>query len=204
MRAATIVGFVLLAISAGAQVPVLIPPPYLAPKYQAPPNAASSIVVAGPAEPGERLIVTGRVIDGTEPVAGASVYVFHTDANGRYSPDLSGPDAELDPRLHGALRTDADGQYRYETIRPGSYDNNAAHVHYVVIAEGYRPRFFDLWFQDDPILVARLEAGEPLVQQSIRDSPIYKAAPDAVAIRPVTRDAAGTSHVVRNLDMIQE
>jgi protocatechuate 3,4-dioxygenase beta subunit len=150
------------------------------------------------------LIVTGRVIDGTKVIAGASVYVFHTDTKGFYAPGLKGPDAELDPRLHGALRTDANGRYQYETIRPGSYNNNPAHVHYVVVVSGYKPRIFDLWFQDDPILVARRQAGEPEIQQSMRNSPFYKAAPDLIAIRPIRRDAAGVWHAVRDLDMIPE
>jgi protocatechuate 3,4-dioxygenase beta subunit len=204
MRVVAVLGSVLFAAIAGAQTLSLIPPPYLAPQYLAPPGAPSSIVIAGPNEPGERLVVTGRVIEGTKPVAGASVYVFQTDAKGLYAPGRSGPDAELDPRLHGALRTDAEGRYRYETIRPGSYGGNAAHVHYVVVARGYKPRIFDLWFQDDPILVARRQAGEPQVPQSIRNSPFYKAAPDVVAIRPVARDSAGTWHAVRDLDMIPE
>jgi protocatechuate 3,4-dioxygenase beta subunit len=144
------------------------------------------------------------VIDGTKLIASASVYVFQTDAKGFYAPDRSGPDAELDPRLHGALRTDAEGRYEYKTIRPGSYGGNAAHVHYIVVAPGYKPRIFDLWFQDDPILVERRQAGAPQVPQSLRDSPFYKAAPDGIAIRPVRRDAAGVWHAVRDLDMIPE
>ncbi len=204
MRVVTFTASILLAAAAGAQVPSLVPPVYLSPQYAAPLDAPSSIVVAGPDEPGERLVVTGRVIDGTTPVVGASVYVFHTDAKGVYAPDLSGPDAELDPRLYGALRTDAEGRYRYETIRPASYDNNAAHVHYVVVASGYKPRIFDLWFQDDPILVVRRQAGEPQIPQSMRNSPIFRVAPDVIAIRPVTRDATGTWHAVRDLDMIPE
>ena len=204
MRIAITLASIILAAVAGAQVPDLVPLAYLSPKYLAPPNAPSSIVVAGRNEPGERLVVTGRVIDGTKPVVGASVFVFHTDIKGRYAPDRSGPDAELDPRLHGALRTDKQGGYRYETIRPGSYDNNAAHVHYVVVAAGYKPRIFDLWFQDDPILVARRQADEPEVPQSLRNSPFYKVASDVVAIRPVARDAAGIWHAVRDLDMLPE
>jgi protocatechuate 3,4-dioxygenase, beta subunit len=204
VRIATFLASILLAAAAGAQAPSLIPPDYLSPKYLAAPDAPSSIVIAGPDESGERLVVTGRVIDGTKPIVGASVYVFHTDAKGLYAPDRSGPDAELDPRLHGALRTDAEGRYRYDTIRPGSYNNNAAHVHYVVVALGYKPRIFDLWFQDDPILVARRQAGEPQIPQSMRNSPFYKAAPDGIAIRPITRDATGTWHAVRDLDMIPE
>ena len=99
---ASLLTFIVLASAAQAQAPELVPAPYLSPKYLAPQNAPSSIVVAGPDEPGERLVVTGRVIDGTKLIAGASVYVFHTDVKGRYAPDRSGPDAELDPRLHGA------------------------------------------------------------------------------------------------------
>lgn len=107
LRIAAIILLSLVVASVRAQTPALIPPPYLDAKYTASPNAPSSVVVAGADEPGERLVVTGRVIDGANPVAGASVYVFHTDASGVYAPGLSGPDAELDPRLHGALRTDA-------------------------------------------------------------------------------------------------
>jgi protocatechuate 3,4-dioxygenase beta subunit len=195
---------VVLASAIQSQAQELVPAVYLSQKYMAPQNAPSSIVVAGADEPGERLVVTGRVIDGTKLVAGASVYVFHADVKGFYAPGVSGPDAELDPRLHGALRTDAQGQYRYETTRPGSYGGNAAHVHYIVVAAGYKPRIFDLWFQDDPILIAHLQAGEPLIQQSMRNSPFYKAAPDLIAIRPVRRDAAGVWHAVRDLDMIPE
>jgi protocatechuate 3,4-dioxygenase beta subunit len=203
MRIALSLVVVLLA-AAGGQDTSLVPPDYLAPKYLAPSDASSSIVIAGPDEPGERLVVTGRVIDGTKPVASASIFVFHTDVKGRYAPGVSGPDAELNPRLCGLLRTDGQGGYRYETVRPGSYDGNAAHVHYIVVARGYKPRIFDLWFQDDPILVARRQAGEPQIPQSLRNSPFYKAAPDNIAIRPVTRDAAGVWHAVRDLDMIPE
>ena len=201
VRFALVLGIVVSQTSVTTE---LVPAVYLSAKYLAAVDAPSSIVVAGPDEPGERLVVTGRVIDGTTVIAGASIYVFQTDAKGLYAPGRSDPDAELDPRLHGALRTDAEGRYRYETIRPGSYGGNAAHVHYIVVAAGYKPRIFDLWFQDDPILVARRQAGEPLIPQSIRNSAYYKAAPDVVAIRPVRRDAAGTWHVVRDLDMLPE
>jgi len=144
------------------------------------------------------------VIDGTKLIAHASLFVFHTDAKGFYAPGLSGPDAELNPRLHGALRTDAKGRYRYENHPSGSYGHNPAHVHYIVVAAGYKPRIFDLWFEDDPILVARRQAGEPEIQESMRKSPFYRVAPDLIAIRPVERDAAGTWHAVRDLDMIPE
>jgi len=204
MRRLTLLTCIGIATVAAAQTPELVPAVYLEAKYLAPPEAPASIVLAGPDEPGERLVVTGRVMYGTTPVIGASVFVFQTDAKGIYAPGLSGPDAELEPRIHGALRFGGEGQYQVSTIRPGSYDNNPAHLHYIVAARGFKPRIFDLWFQDDPILVQRLRAEEPLIQLSLRKSLYYKVAPDVIAIRPVTRDAGGPWRVVRDLDMIPE
>lgn len=84
---------------------------------------------------------------------------------------MTGNDAELNPRLYALLRTDPEGRYNYETIRPGSYDGNAAHVHNIVKAMGYKARIVDLWRQDDPILAARRAAGRPEVTDSLRNTP---------------------------------
>jgi protocatechuate 3,4-dioxygenase beta subunit len=204
MRIAVLLASLLLA-AASARAQCVFAPEYLSYLAALAPDAPSSIVVAGRDEPGERLVVTGRAMDGTKPVVGAAVYVFHTDAKGFYVPGSGdAAAAELSPRLRGGLRTDAQGQYRYETIRPASYQGIAAHVHYVVVAPGYKPRLFDLQFQDDPILVARRQAGEPEIPQSIRNSPCFKSQPDLIAIRPVRRDASGVWHVVRDLDMVPE
>src|SRR5437762_3452934 len=122
--------FVAMSLSVLAQTTGFIVAEYLAPQYTAPDEAPSSVVIAGKDEPGERLVVTGRTLDGKKPIAGVSLYVFHTDAKGRYATDTDNPTAgELSPRLHGSLRTDAEGRYGYETTRPGSY-NGPAHVHY--------------------------------------------------------------------------
>lgn len=205
MRIAIFLAVLVVVASPGVHAQCVIAPEHLSALAALPANAPWNIVVAGPEEPGERLVVEGRVVDGTTPIAGASVYVFHTDAQGFYAPGRHDPAAaESNPRLHGALRTDREGRYRFETIRPGSYDGLAAHVHYVVLASGYRPRVFEVQFQDDPILVARVQAGVPQIPQSLRDSPCFKAGPDVIAIRPVRRDAAGISHVVRDLDMFPE
>jgi protocatechuate 3,4-dioxygenase beta subunit len=77
----------LLCVTLGSTAADLIPPEYLKDKYVAPREARSSIVVAGPAEPGERFVVTGRVLDGNKPLSGVSIYVFHTDAKGLYARD---------------------------------------------------------------------------------------------------------------------
>jgi len=117
MRIASLLAFVALASGTlASQEPVLIPAPFLAPKYVAPPDAPSSIVIAGKDEPGERFIVTGRMLAEGTPVAGASIYVFHADADGRYT--RNGRNNDQNARQHGAMRSDANGRYRFETIRP--------------------------------------------------------------------------------------
>lgn len=90
----------------------------------------SEIVVAGADEPGERLVVTGRALDGDgEAHAGVRVRVFHTDAEGYYS---DGGMDESAARHCGVLETAEDGSYRIETIRPGEYATGGprAHIHF--------------------------------------------------------------------------
>ena len=162
----------------------------------APATASSSTVVVGREEPGDRLVVTGVVLDGRtgRPLADVSLYVFHTDITGRYVPG-SGRDSDENARLHGVMRTDAEGRYRFETIRPGGYPQGGApaHVHYVVTKPGYGPRMFELWFDDDAILAAWRKAGRPDVPAGYP--------PDAVEVRPVTRDSAGVWHATRDLKL---
>ncbi len=178
--------------------------PYLAPQYLAAADAPSRVTIAGPDEPGERLVVTGRTLEGTAPVAGVSIYAFQTDARGRYALGLhNGGEAELNPRLHGALRTDAQGRFQYETIRPGFY-GGPRHVHHVVTAPGYVPRLVDLQFQDDPMLVARRQAGYPEVDPAHLALPACKLSPDCVVISPVTRDERGVWHATRDIQMVRK
>ena len=173
----------------------LIHPTYLAPRFLAPPDASSSIVVAAKSEPGERLIVTGRALDGARPVPGVSIYVVQADASGRYSKD--NPDTDLNARLYGFMRSDDNGRYRYETVRPGHYGpaTNPSHVHYVVRAPGYKSRMVDLRFEDDPVIAARRKQG-------IADDDGFE--PGKMVVRPTTRDAGGVWHVTRDLEMIRE
>jgi protocatechuate 3,4-dioxygenase beta subunit len=178
---------------------------FLDSKYTTPQNAPSSVVIAGKDEPGERLIVTGRTLDGDKPVADVSLYVFHTDARGRYSNDTDDNRVgEYNPRLRGLLRTDAEGRYRYETTRPGSYDNGPAHVHYIVNARGYKPLLLALQFQDDPIVHNLQKAGKPLLNLDAFKNGPCKSRPDCVLTQPVVRDGQGISHVTRDIQMVKE
>src|SRR5215470_8527221 len=122
-------------------------------------NAPSKITIAAKEEPGARLIVTGQVFgpDGKTPLAGASVYVYHTDAKGLYTPETND---SRNPRLRGYMRTDAEGRYEYSTIKPAPYPNNRipAHIHYVVNAPGHQERVFEIVFDGDPNIDERMRA----------------------------------------------
>ena len=168
----------------------LIPEVYLAPKYVAPRDAPSNTVIAGRDERGDRLIVTGRALDEGRPVAGVSIYAFHADADGLYTRD--GRNSDENARLFATLRTDAEGRYRYETIRPLGYGGLAAHVHHVVTVRGYKPRLCDLWCGDDPYFAPRRAAGLPLSQG------------EAMFVRMPRRDADGVWRVAHDLEMLRD
>src|SRR5262245_27487995 len=73
---------------------------------------------------GERIVVHGRVADTRgRPLAGVLVEVWQANAAGRYAHDLDQHPAPLDPNFSGAglCLTDADGSYRFVTIKPGAY-----------------------------------------------------------------------------------
>ncbi len=145
-----------------------------------------SILVAGPEEPGTRLIVSGTVLasDGATPVAGATVFVFHTDARGYYS---EGGMDECNARLCGLMLTDEQGRYRFETIRPAHYATGGppAHVHYRVWGPGIRRQSFTLHFEGDPKLGA---AGRDASENATWDR-----------IRPVESGDDGVLRVRRDL-----
>ena len=205
MRAAIVAFVAALGVPILAQTTGFTLVQYNAPQYTAPRDAPSTVVIAGRNEPGERLIVTGRTLDGTKSVAGVSLYVFHTDARGLYATDGTDVrEAEFHPRLHAALRTDRQGRYQFETIRPGSYGTppGAAHVHYVVKAPGYEPLLLALQFDDDPIVIALRKAGKFLLDSDAFKNGPCKSRPDCVLTQPVTRDAQGVSHVIRDVQMV--
>lgn len=115
-------------------------------------RAGREAVLAPSGEPGERLHVEGLVFapDGTTPVEGAIVYAYQTDATGRYAT----PPART-PRLRGFMKTDREGRFSYDTIRPGSYPGgrDPAHVHHQVWGAGYPAQWAsDLLFDGDPLV----------------------------------------------------
>ena len=77
--------------------------------------------------------MAGRVFktDGVTPLAAASVYVYHTDEKGYYTPN--GND-NRNPRLRGYMRTDAQGHYEFNTIKPGPYPNSRIRQTFITLS----------------------------------------------------------------------
>jgi protocatechuate 3,4-dioxygenase, beta subunit len=117
----------------------------------------------GPGEPiGERIIVTGRVLDDSgRPVVGQLVEVWQANAAGRYRHQRDQHPAPLDPNFVGTGRclTGPDGSYRFLTVKPGPYPwrnhRNGwrpAHIHFSVFGTAFTQRLVtQMYFPGDPL-----------------------------------------------------
>jgi protocatechuate 3,4-dioxygenase beta subunit len=123
---------------------------------------------------GERIIVTGRVLDGSgKPVRNALIELWQANAAGRYIHERDQHPAPLDPNFTGAGRclTGDDGTYRFTTVKPGAYPwqnhPNAwrpAHIHFSIFGRAFTDRLVtQMYFPGDPLFAA-----DPIFQ-SVRD-----------------------------------
>jgi protocatechuate 3,4-dioxygenase, beta subunit len=126
---------------------------------------------------GERIIVTGRVLDSDgRPVPDTLVEIWQANAAGRYAHHVDDHPAPLDPNFDGAGRcmTDSDGRYRFITIKPGAYPwgnhLNAwrpAHIHFSLFGRAFTQRLVtQMYFPGDPLFA---------------QDPIFNSVPDAKA-----------------------
>ena len=126
--------------------------------------AAADLTTQHKAPPqGQRIIVTGRVLDEDgRAVPDTVIEIWQANAAGRYVHVKDQWDAPLDPNFTGAGRvvTDAEGRYRFVTVRPGAYPwgnhRNAwrpAHIHLSLLGPAFATRLVtQLYFPDDPLI----------------------------------------------------
>jgi protocatechuate 3,4-dioxygenase beta subunit len=164
------------------QAPIRIAPTateLLAPRMTAAHYPAMADLTKGPGweAQGERIIVAGLVLDEAgRPQPNTMIEVWQANAAGRYNHERDQHNAPLDPNFKGEGRvfTDAEGWYRYVTIRPGAYPwgnhRNAwrpVHIHYSLFGAGFAQRLItQMYFPGDPLL--------PL-------DPIFNCVPDPAA-----------------------
>ena len=112
---------------------------------------------------GERIIVSGRVLDGSgRPVPHTMLEIWQANSAGRYMHARDQHAAPLDPVFPGSGRvfTDADGVYRFVSIKPGAYPwgnhPNAwrpNHIHFSLFGPAFATRLVtQMYFPGDPLL----------------------------------------------------
>ncbi len=123
--------------------------------------------ICGEEEPGERLHLRGTVYkaDGKTPLPDVLLYAYHTNNKGIYA--QKGKETGVQKwhgYLHGWCRTDQNGRYEIQTIRPASYPKSTApaHIHAAVKIPGGGKVFYinDFVFKDDPYVSER-ESSDP-------------------------------------------
>jgi protocatechuate 3,4-dioxygenase, beta subunit len=133
---------------------------------------------------GERIVVTGRVLDeDARPIRGTLVELWQANAAGRYAHDVDQHNAPLDPHFCGLGRvmTDELGVYRFITVKPGAYPwrnhYNAwrpQHIHFSLFGPSFATRLVtQMYFPGDPLLAL---------------DPIFNSVPDADARRRLVAD----------------
>ena len=125
--------------------------------------------LAGPDEPGDRLVLTGTVFssDCRTPLPGALIEVWQANHAGLYDTNKPGNFTEATTfHLRGMLYTNEKGQYEIETIVPGRYPvppnlpglekyaglTRPAHIHFRVLESLHVPVTTQLYFKGDPFL----------------------------------------------------
>lgn len=110
------------------------------------------------AEPGPRLKLSGTIYqpDGKTPAAGVILYIYHTDQSGIY-PTRSNETgwARRHGYLRGWVKTGADGQYVFYTLKPAAYPGRIqpAHIHATLLEPDGRYYWIEEYlFDDDPLL----------------------------------------------------
>ena len=125
--------------------------------------------------PGPALFVTLRLRDREgRPVAGAEVDVWHSSPVGLY--ENQDPD-QAEMNLRGKLTTDAEGRIRFRTVRPAGYPIptdgvvgrllraqgrhpfRPAHIHALVLKEGFKTLVSQIYADDDPNLATDAQFG---------------------------------------------
>jgi catechol 1,2-dioxygenase len=132
--------------------------------------------LAGPNEPGERLIVSGKVFssDCRSHLPNTLIEIWQANKAGLYDTDKPGDFTErVDFRLRGMMLTDQQGNYEFETIVPGRYPvppnlpglekyaglTRPAHIHFRVSESLHVPLTTQLYFKGDPYVAKDPWAG---------------------------------------------
>jgi len=106
---------------------------------------------------GKVIHLTGRVLNSKgEPVRGAKIELWQANTHGRYAHATDSNPAPLDPNFqgYGVQFTDAEGRYRFKTIKPGAYPVSPVvmrppHIHFDIAGKNDR-LVTQMYFPNEP------------------------------------------------------
>ncbi|MGQ0383704.1 MAG: dioxygenase family protein [Gammaproteobacteria bacterium] len=147
---------------------------------------------------GKVVHLVGRLLDTQgRPVRGAKIELWQANAHGRYAHPADVNPAPLDPNFQGfgVQTTDADGQYRFKTIKPAAYaigpmNPDAVrppHIHFDIAGANTR-LVTQMYFPGEPendgdIIFGRLSAEERAAATATLLPAAGDAGPDAILLR---------------------
>lgn len=123
----------------------------------------SKLIITTPDEPGKktRVMVEIKSKNG-QAIPNVLVYLYQTDARGWYAadaPHVQQMEGDMrHARLFGYVKTDQQGRFELNTIKPLGYPRSdlPAHIHVHVWADGYRSLITEFLFDDDERLVGQI------------------------------------------------
>jgi protocatechuate 3,4-dioxygenase, alpha subunit len=134
--------------------------------------------IAGESVQGQRIQVQGRVFDGNmQPISDAMLEIWQANANGKYAHPDDQQDKPLEPgfRGYGRVPTDAEGRFRFTTIKPGSVpglggQEQAPHLLVSLMMRGLLRRLVTrMYFPNEPLNVSdpTLQSVEPARRKTL-------------------------------------
>ena len=100
---------------------------------------------------GEVIVVHGNILDtNCQPIVGAIVEIWQANHHGKYRHEFD-DSGKSDPNFQGWAQavTNAKGEYRFKTIKPGLYGSRARHIHYKVSKRGFHELVTQLYFDGE-------------------------------------------------------
>lgn len=121
---------------------------------------AEKITLVTSSEPGSRITVKGTLMKDGVRQRNVLVYVYHTSDKGWYADTaahvLMNEGDRRHSRLFGYFKTDGNGNFEFETIKPHGYPKSdlPAHIHFEVFEDGGDMLITELLFDDDERLTS--------------------------------------------------
>jgi len=103
---------------------------------------------------GEIADLTGRILDSHgHPIKEARIEIWQCDANGRYihPGDKGGKPRDPGFQGFGAATSDAEGRYRFRTIKPVPYPGRTPHIHIAVYTWAHEPFVTQMYIAGHPL-----------------------------------------------------